>query len=119
MRTSRQQVNQYLEKELLKTLYQTVADLRKPEEAEEFLNSFLSKAERLALAKRIAVAYWLDKGRGYSNIRENLKVSSATIADMQTRLKNSKGIGMTLQKIKAEEWANQWAAKIKKFTGIK
>lgn len=119
MRTSKQQINQYLEKELLKTLYQTVADLRKLEEVEEFLNSFLSKAERLALAKRIAVAYWLDKGRGYSNIRENLKVSSATIADMQTRLKNSKGIEMTLQKIKAEEWANQWATKIKKFTGIK
>lgn len=118
MQQSKKKVNLHLEKELFRTLHQAITDLKTPQEAEEFLRAFLTRAEHAALAKRIAVAYWLDKGRGYNNIRDNLKVSSATIAGIQSQFKNSAGIQIALQKIKAEEWANQWAEKIKRFTKL-
>lgn len=120
MRVSKNKLNPHLEKELFETLHQTIADLKNPTEVEEFLKTFLSETEHSALVKRMAVLYWLDKGRGYNNIHDNLKVSSATVATINGII-NTKGAQIALQKIKAEEWANQWAEKINKFVprGIK
>lgn len=115
MRVSKNKVNPHLRRELFKTLYQTIADFKNPQEVEEFLQSFLSSAEHETLAKRVAVSYWLDKGRGYENIKENLKVSSATIASIQSSMRNN-GVKLALRNIKAEEWANVWAEKIRKLT---
>lgn len=114
MRVSKIKVNPHLKKELFKTLHQAIVDLKNPDEVREFLQSFLSKSEHETLAKRVAVAYWLDKGRGYENIKENLKVSSATIAGIQASMDNS-GVKLALRNIKAEEWASLWATKIKKI----
>lgn len=114
MRVSKNIVNPYLQKELFNTLHQTLADLKNPEQVEQFLKAFLSEAEYTTLAKRLAVAYWLDKGRSYENIGENLKVSSATIAGIQNSL-GLDGVKLALQHIKAEEWANIWSQKIQKF----
>lgn len=119
MRSSKDKLNPFLEKELFRILHQTIADLKTPEEVEEFLKAFLAEGEYLALTKRVAVAYWLDKGRGYNNIRDNLGVSSATVAGIKNRMRNSRGIEVALQKIKAEEWANQWVEKIKGFAKLK
>lgn len=118
MRVSKDKLNPHLEKELFKTLHQMIADLKNPAEVEEFLKAFLSETEHSALAKRIAVLYWLDKGRGYNNIHDNLKVSSATVATINS-ITNTKGAQIVLQKIKAEEWATQWAEKIKSFAKLR
>ncbi|MAG59382.1 hypothetical protein CMO96_01145 [Candidatus Woesebacteria bacterium] len=114
MRVSKNLVNPHLEKELANTLHQAIADLKNPEEVVQFLRAFLSDAEYITLVKRVAVAYWLDQGRSYENIGENLKVSSATIAAMQQSM-GADGVQKTLGKIKAEEWANAWSQKIQKF----
>lgn len=66
------------------------------------------------MSKRLAVAYWLKKGRSYENIKQNLKVSSATIASVQENFKKG-GFQIVLKKLEAEEWANKWSVKIKKF----
>ena len=66
------------------------------------------------IAKRLSIAYWLKKGRSYTNIKQNLKVSSATIASTQSLL-NKTGVLLAIKKIEAEEWASVWAEKIKKF----
>lgn len=114
MRVSKNKVNTHLFQELFRTLHQAIADFKKPEEVEIFFKSFLSEAEHTTLAKRVAVAYWLDKKRSYENIKENLKVSSATIATIQD-VSDKDGVKLALQKIKAEEWANVWSEKIQKF----
>lgn len=114
MRVSKNKVNPHLNKELVRTLHQAIADLKTPTEVEAFLTSFLSETEHAILAKRLAVAYWLDKKRSYENIKDNLKVSSATISVIQEGM-GSDGVKIILQKIKAEEWANVWAIKIQKF----
>lgn len=116
MRTSDSNINPSLKKQITKTLAQTIADIKSAPEAEGFLKDFFTKAELETFAKRIAIAYWLKKGRSYANIKKNLKVSSATIATVQEQSTTS-GFNLALQKIEADEWASQWADKIKKFVG--
>lgn len=114
MRTSSFKVNPILENQISKTFCQLVADLGSFEEADTFLKDFFNASEYETFAKRIAVAYWLKKGRSYANIKENLKVSSATIATIQTLLAKP-GFKLALKKIEVEEWASVWAERIKKF----
>jgi len=114
MRISEKKLNPSLKSQIKKTLAQAVGDLHDLHETDKFLGDFFTESEYEAFAKRLAIAYWLKKGRSYSNIKNNLKVSSATIASIQSEIKKP-GIKMILQKIEAEEWATQWADKIKKF----
>ena len=114
MRTSEQKLNISLEKQIYDVFAQTIADLRDVGETKTFLKDFFNSSEFEAFSKRLAIAYWLKKGRSYNNIKENLKVSSATIASVQTYM-NKPGFKLALKKMEAEEWANQWAEKIKKF----
>lgn len=114
MRTSNKKINPSLRKQIELVFSQTVADLRDLKEADEFLRDFFNTSEFEAFAKRLAIAYWLKKGRSYNNIKDNLKVSSATVASVQTVM-GKEGIKLALKKIEAEEWANVWAEKIKKL----
>lgn len=114
MRVSEQKLNPSLKKGLLRTFSQTLVDFKTPQEAEIFLNDFLNENELETFTKRLAVAYWLKKGRSYTNIKENLKVSSATIATIEKLLKTT-GFQLALKNIEAEEWANVWTEKIRKF----
>lgn len=116
MRTSEKKLNPSLKSQVIKTLAQTIADLRDLDESDKFLQDFLTESEYEAFAKRLAIAYWLKKGRSYNNIKQNLKVSSATIASVQSMMDKA-GFKLALKKIEAEEWANQWSEKIKKFVG--
>lgn len=114
MRSSKEKINKTLKKQIIKTLTQTIKDFKTTDEIQVFLNDFFISNELETYAKRLAIAYWLIKGRSYKNIKTNLKVSSATIAAIQSQLK-SEGYKLALKKMEAEEWANQWAKKIKKF----
>lgn len=114
MRVSGKKLNPSLKNQITKTLAQTLADLKDLKEAHTFLKDFLNDTELETVAKRLAVAYWLKKGRSYANIKENLKVSSATISSVQSMM-TREGFQLGLKKIEAEEWANQWSKKIRKF----
>jgi uncharacterized protein YerC len=114
MRISKKILNPSLKTQVKKVLAQTVADLRDTDESDKFLTDFLTDSEYEAFAKRLAIAYWLKKGRSYNNIKDNLKVSSATIASVQNMMSKA-GFKLALKKIEADEWANVWSEKIKKF----
>lgn len=114
MQVSKKKVNAVLEKQLFATLWQLVVDLKNPKEVELVLSDLLTETEVATVAKRLAVAYWLSKGRSYENIKQNLKVSSATVAEVQRSLKKP-GWRLALQKVTADEWANVWETKIKKI----
>jgi len=114
MRISEEKLNKNLKKQIYKTFFQTLCDLKNPEEIEIFLNDFFNQNEMETYAKRLAVAYWLKKKRSYQNIKTNLKVSSATISSVQNLI-NTNGLKLALKKIEAEEWATQWTEKIKQF----
>lgn len=116
MRMSHRKLNPSLKRQITKTLAQTLADFKNLKEVYTFLEDFFTDSEIETFAKRLAVAYWLKKSRSYANIKQNLKVSSATIAEISSLMKTP-GFQLALKKIEAEEWANQWAEKIKKFVG--
>lgn len=94
--------------------YQLLADIKSIEEAEKIMQAVLSETEFTAITKRLAVAYWLHKGRSYENIKTNIKVSSATIAAIGQEL-DRPGWKLALSKVMAEEWAVKWEERIKKL----
>lgn len=103
-----------LQKEIINTFFQTLEDIKTKEDFKSFFSDFLTPKELEIFSKRLAIAYWLKKGRNYENIKTNLKVSSATIATVEKQLK-SDGFKLALQKMEADDWANIWSEKIKKL----
>lgn len=118
MRTSQRKINPSLNKQITKMLTQAICDYKTVDELDKFLKDFFTDAEYETFSKRLAIAYWLKKGRSYANIRDNLKVSSATVSSVQSVM-DKQGFKSALKKVEAEEWANQWAEKIKEFVGKK
>ncbi len=112
MQMSKKTVNATLEKQLSQTVYQLICDIRSPKEAKLILETILSPMELSAVIKRVSIVYWLSKNRKYDNIKNNLMVSSASIADVQKQIKSA-GWQEVLRHINAEEWAGVWEKKIK------
>lgn len=107
-------MNPVLKKEIVKTFFQTFSDLKDQGKLEIFIKDFLTEEEFDNLAKRLAIIYWLRKKRGIENIMENLKVSEKDIAEA-ARLIEKQGIKVAIKNLEAEEWANVWSEKIRKF----
>jgi TrpR-related protein YerC/YecD len=112
MQISKRLINKNIEKEVFNIFFQVIADLKDPEEVRVFFEDILGKAELTALAKRLAIAHYLKKGRSYQNIKEVLKVSSATIASVDKMRQKSPGFELALKKIEADRWAEKWSGKI-------
>lgn len=112
MRISVDKLHPSLKKQFEKELAQVIVDIRDLNEATLFLNDFFHPTEKETFAKRLAIAYWLRKGKGYVLTKYNIKVSSATIALIK-KMAEKPGFQLALKKMEAEEWANQWADRIK------
>lgn len=111
MQISRKRINKNIEQEIYNLFYQLVADIKSPKEAEIIINDLFGKDEITAFSKRLAIAHYLQKQRSYQNIKDNLKVSSATISTIDKQ-RNTKGYLLALKKIEAEKWASEWSSKI-------
>jgi mannose/fructose/N-acetylgalactosamine-specific phosphotransferase system component IIB len=107
-------MNPSLKRQLVRTFSQMLTDLTRPSEVESFLKDFFDEVEFEKYIKRLAIAYWLKKGRDKENIKRNLSATPKEITEAQESLKKE-GVKLALKKIEAEEWANQWAEKIKKL----
>lgn len=111
MQLSNNPLNKTIEKQLSEMMYGILAELRTPEEVKMVMNDVLTEGERIAILKRLGIAVYLDKGRSYEDVKNNIKVSSATIASVAENLGNS-GWQEMIKRIKAEEWATEWTDKI-------
>lgn len=107
-------MNPSLKRQLLRTFVQMMDDLKDKKEIEKFFADFFDEDELEKYVKRIAIAYWLKKGRDEENIKRNLAATSKEIDEARKSLKKD-GIKLAIKKIEADEWANVWAEKIKKF----
>ncbi len=115
MQVSKRDVSRGVEKKIFKSLYQVLSDMRRPRDIEKLLSDVLSETERTVLAKRLGIAYFLNKNKSYEAIRQDLKVSSATIANVQKWMEGgSEGLHLALKAIEADEWAEEMASKIGK-----
>jgi len=54
---------QSLQKEITKTFFQTLEDIKTKQNFEIFFSDFLTSKELEIFSKRLAIAYWLSKGR--------------------------------------------------------
>ena len=108
-------MNLSLKRQLLHTFVQMMVDLKDKKEIETFLKDFFDEKELEIYVKRLAIAYWLKKGRDKENIERNLLATSKEISDGEKSLKKE-GVKLALKKIEAEEWSNQWSEKIKKIS---
>lgn len=109
-------MNKNISRQMFKILFSILADTRNGKEVEEMFCDLLTDSERMAIAKRLAIGVYLDKGRSYENIKDNLKVSSATIATVAESMGNP-GMQRALNMIKAEEWAGAWTDRIMRLVG--
>ncbi len=105
---------QSLQKEIIKTFFQTLEDIKSKKDFEIFFSDFLTSQELETFSKRLAVAYWLKKGRDCENIKNNLKVSTKTVTEVK-KIMDTPGIKLALKKMEAEEWANIWSERVKKL----
>jgi uncharacterized protein YerC len=116
MQLSKKKVSRKLIGQFCRSLAQIITDIRKTSEAEQFLKDFLTDSELELLTRRLGVAYFLDQNQRYQHIKNNLGVSSATIANIAEQIKKP-GLQIALTKVKAEEWATRWAKKISQTLG--
>jgi len=118
MQVSKRELSIEFEQQIKEIFAQLIADLPNKDKAQQFLQDFLTETEYIALAKRLTIMLYLDKGRSYEDIKKEVKVSSATIASVQKAMEKAKpGFVLALQYMKAEEWASTWADKITGFFG--
>lgn len=110
-------MNSSLRKQLFKTFVQMIDDLEDPKEIETFLRDFFDEEELEKYIKRISIAYWIKKGRDDENIKRNLLATPAEIKLAREMLKKE-GIKLAIKKIEAEEWANKWVEKIKRYKAV-
>lgn len=116
MQVSKDKVNKKVKQDINEQFWQTIADLKTKKNAEVFLTDFLTKTEHTVLTKRLAIAVYLERGSSYEEIKEDLKVSSATIASLDKMMhQHSSGFTLALKRIEAEAWATKLAKKITKF----
>ena len=111
MQLSKKRLNKNLEGQLKKMWYGLLAEIDSVEEVENLMADLLTDAERLAIYKRLGIGLYLDKGRSYEDIKNHLKVSSATIASVAENVSRP-GFQEAIRRIKADEWADEWSKKI-------
>jgi len=104
-------MNTKIEAQVYKILYQVLGDAKSEVDVEITLKALMTENELSAVAKRLAIAVFLDKRQSYEHIRDVLKVSTATIASVAEGM-NQKGIQTAISKIKAEEWADVWSIRL-------
>jgi uncharacterized protein YerC len=111
MQLSKKKINSTLFLQLKKMFLGVLAEIKSPEEIETILGDLLTETERTIILKRLGIAIYLDKGRSYEDIKNNIKVSSATIASVADSL-GDLGFQEIIRRIKTDQWAEETSGKI-------
>ncbi len=81
-----------------------IAEIKKPQEAANFLRDLLSFQEAEMIAKRLKIAEMLVGAKTYDDIRKNVKASYGTIARVQEWMKVSgDGFRMAISKTNGKD----------------
>lgn len=103
-RVSRKPLRKNLEVRLLEVFKEAFLCCRTKEEIWEFLDDFLSPAEKVMLSKRLGVVLLSEKGWRYDQISEALKTSSTTVNSIKGKLLyGAKGYHRVARAILAKE----------------
>jgi uncharacterized protein YerC len=114
MQTSSKKLTSNQQQTITKKFISLIADLKKPDECEIFLNSFLTNTERNVFTKRLGIIWMLNNGQSYDKIKKSLHVSSATISTVASQMDQA-GIQLAVKKLNFDDWAERWAKKLLKL----
>lgn len=82
----------------------TLVGIRSAQDAEQIISDLLTPVERIMLVKRLAIAFLLEQGYEYREIRHLLKVSFPTISMVNIALKyGSNGYKKAVARILMDE----------------
>jgi len=99
VRNSRFILSESLLEKLFDLFFEVVGNKTSKDEFRKIFIDLLTPAERIMLAKRVAIIYLLLKKIEYYNICDRLKVSQATVARYSLLMEKSEGIVPTFKRI--------------------
>lgn len=85
------ELSEFQRKKYLGEFYSMIAMLRGRDEVKKFFKDLLTLSEVVMISRRIQIAKLLLEGDTYEDIRQNLKVSAATIAQVEKWVNNGFG----------------------------
>jgi len=101
---SRKRLNDEVLQQIMDSFLFVLTNIKDKKEMAEFLEVFLSKTERLMLAKRLALIYLLSEGVEETKISEILKTTQANVSRMKLQLENGRKKYQTaINKIKKQK----------------
>ena len=99
VRNSRFVLSEDLLEKLFDLFFEVVGNKSSKDEFRKIFIDLLTPAERIMLAKRVAIIYLLMKKIEYYNICDRLKVSPTTVAKYALLMEKSEGIVPTFKQI--------------------
>jgi len=99
VRNSRFELSEGLLEKLFDLFFEVVGNQSSKSEFKKIFVDLLTPAERIMLAKRVAIIYLLMKKIEYYNICDRLKVSPSTVAKYALLMEKSEGIVPTFKEI--------------------
>lgn len=99
VRNSRFLLSKNLLEKLFTLFFEVMGKKTSKEEFMKVMYDLLSPAERIMIAKRVAIIFLLMKKIDYQNICERLKVSPSTVAKFAILMEKSEGIVPTFKNI--------------------
>ncbi|MBI5123400.1 hypothetical protein HZA75_06100 [Candidatus Roizmanbacteria bacterium] len=96
-RISQFQVDDDVLEKIFSLFFEVISKDKNEEQFQNIIHDLLSPAERIMIAKRVAIFYMLMKKLDYYNISKSLKVSPSTIAKFNLVKENSRGIVSALK----------------------
>lgn len=97
-RISQFKVDDDILEKIFSLFFEVISKDKDEKEFQNIIHDLLSPAERIMIAKRVAIFYMLMKKLDYYNIAKSLKVSPSTIAKFNLVKENSRGIISALKK---------------------
>jgi uncharacterized protein YerC len=95
-----------LEKEIVSSFRSVITHLQTDHDVTDFLDELLTPTEKIMLAKRLAIAFLLDKNYDYRTIMSILKVSTATVSSVNKQYAhNGRGYKRVIAMMQSSE---QW-----------
>ncbi len=99
-RVSRVPIAKDVYKDLNDSFVNLIYSFKDKNEIKKFLDDFLTKEEKLMLEKRLVLAWMIQEGYSWPEIKQYLRVSFTTINLMKHWITYKKGIGIGLNKMK-------------------
>lgn len=101
---SRYPISKKVADRIFEVFLKTLVEIKSNKEADEFISDLLTPTEKIMLAKRLAIAFLLEKDYDYRTIQKLIRVSAPTITVVNTARKyGSEGYKKMIVKIIKDE----------------